>query len=65
MSPDRVTTVLDLAAIVLLAAGIGLALWMVWPPAGLVCAALVLIAASWFIDRRIDSVTAGKEGDDS
>lgn len=62
MSRDRVTTALDLASFLLLAVGIGMALWIVWPPAGPIAAALVLLAASWLIDRRADVTTTEKEG---
>lgn len=52
MNPDHVTTVFDLAGFLLLAVAVGMALWLLWPPAGPAGGAAVLLAASWFIDHR-------------
>lgn len=56
MKPDRITTVFDLVAFLLLAVGVGMALWLLWPPLAAVGAAGVLLGASWLIDHRVESV---------
>lgn len=61
MKPDRITTAFDLAAFLLLAVGVAMALWLLWPPLAALGAAVVLLAASWLIDRRARTV----EGEDS
>lgn len=61
MKPERVTTVLDLVAFVLIAVGVAMALWLLWPPLAPVGGAAVLLAASWLIDRRVDAVESEEE----
>lgn len=60
MKPERITTVLDLAAFLLIAVFAAMALWVVWPPLAAAGAAMVLLGASWLIDRRVEAV----EGED-
>lgn len=61
MKPERVTTVLDLVAFVLLAVGAAMALWLLWPPLGPVGGAAVLLGASWLVDRRVEAVESEDE----
>lgn len=46
-----VTTVLDVLGLLAVAAGLGLALGLVYPPAGLVAFGLLVLAGSWLADR--------------
>lgn len=48
---DVITAALELVAIALLALATGMALWVVFPPAGLAAGAVVLLGAAWLIDR--------------
>lgn len=44
---DRVTTVLELAAVVAIVAGT----WLIWMPAGLIVLGLCMFALSWSLSR--------------
>ena len=44
---DRVTTVLELAAVVAIVAGA----WLIWMPAGLIVLGLCMFALSWSLSR--------------
>lgn len=63
MKSDHITTAFDLAGFILLAVAVGMALWLLWPPAAPAGGAVVLLGASWFIDHR--STQADSEGGDS
>lgn len=49
---ELVTTALEVAAICLIAAGVGLAAAVLAPSAGLMSAGLVLLSASYWISRE-------------
>lgn len=64
MKPQHVTTAFDLIGFVLLAVALGMAFWLLWPPAGPAAAAIALLCASWFIDQRATKADDA-EGEDS
>jgi hypothetical protein len=58
---ELVTTALEVAAIALLALAAGMAGWAVWPPLGVALAAVLLLGASFVVDRVGGSTSGGGE----
>lgn len=50
------TDLLELAGLLLIAAGITLALWFVWPPCALAAAGICLIGISYLLTRKAGGI---------
>lgn len=52
MTTKDVTTLLDLVGLLVIVAGVAVAVWPYFPPASFVAGGLGLLLISWLIDRK-------------